>query len=375
MMADVIFDSSQLLSSLLTHHQRQLLELIFFDNAAHRDKYLCVFAEGISPDLPVLEDYLDSGDLENEVKQILEYVNFVEKLPDGGKLFVGTHGLVLVSPHFREYELIFSHYLFLKSIEIFLSNYFSRIWSASDNLKVVKRVITEDIHKDPRASAQVQTDISLASTQCVLLEETLQYLEESLTQSRVEWLILAEQFNANQRRVVEKLAINSYLISSLNRVRDTRKIIRGLMNEIQGLRDQVNVINEKRLQSIFTQLKAGTAIQHKTQIAAERQESGTKILEIILSGSLAFDIVAVLIGEYTFVNSGTPFISSAPLWLLFNIFVWFGFSVAIFLVMRAVARRAERMMLVKVNFETPITLPALDAYLDHQALITRCSGP
>ena len=69
LLVDVQQDSSKIVDSVLSAYQRSLLELIFMNEAAHRDKINLIIANEITPHLTA-EEYMDKGEYENELKQV-----------------------------------------------------------------------------------------------------------------------------------------------------------------------------------------------------------------------------------------------------------------------------------------------------------------
>ena len=69
-LVDVHQDSSSIMNDLLSQYQRNLLDMIFMGDVAQRNKFNCIVAEQIKPKLPA-DGYMDKGDNENELKQII----------------------------------------------------------------------------------------------------------------------------------------------------------------------------------------------------------------------------------------------------------------------------------------------------------------
>ncbi len=365
--SDVIFDSSTLLDTLLTNHQRRILDLVFFNKAGSRDKYVCLTAKSIDPKRPIKE-YLDGEENENELKQVLEYVDKTAQWDDGTQIFVGTHGLILCTENFKEYEIIVAEFGFLKAIDIFLSNFFSRVWSLEDEIKEIHRKAIEDFERDPRSVGIAQTQLSSLTQDCILLEETREHIEGALVDTIHEFKLMSGNFDDKQKRLVEFLQIESYVSSILARVRDTKKLVDGLNNDVQGLRDQVNVINEKRLQGIFNQLKDSTTIQMRMTRAAERQESKMQVLNIVLSGSLAMSILTLISGEFTFSGSQNPnifgfIVSEQWMWITANLGFWLIFAFVIMMALKRLSKSAEDATVLKIDYGVPVNLESLEKML------------
>nr|MDO8085702.1 hypothetical protein [Candidatus Sigynarchaeum springense] len=366
--SDVVFDSSELLDTILTNHQRNILNLVFFKQAKTRDKYISVMAKKIDPQLP-LEKLLDGENNENELKQILEYVDKVKEWEDGTRVLVGTHGLLLCADDYKPYEVIVAEFAYLKSIDIFLANFFSRAWSLEDNIKEIHRKTIEDFDKDPRSVGIAQSELSELSQDCILLEETRVHIDKSLDENLREFQALSKTLNEKQKRLADFLGIEDYTKNIIGRIRDTQQVVAGLNNDVRGLRDQVNVVNEKRLQNIFRQLKDSSAIQMRQAKASERQDAKMNILNVIFSGSLVFNILLLITGEFSFSQSdyepnlfGIKF-PSPIFWILFALGIWFLFSFTMARIIKSMASAAEANLSLKLEYGVPIDLDVLHRIL------------
>jgi hypothetical protein len=351
--SDVIFDSSELLSTILSNHQREILKLVFFNRPNNRDKFVCLLGKDIKPNMPAKE-YLDDEDKENEIKQVLEYIDRVKDLPDGSKLFIGTHGLIFISNKIDQYDAIIANFGFLKAIDIFLANLLARVFSLEDEAKEIRQQILHEIEKDPRSVGFVQSKLSELNVTAILFEETRERIETSLQDCIQEYKVESKNWNEYQRKLAQELKIGELLQGALARMRDTKKLVEGLYHDVQGLRDHVNVINEKRLQSIFKQLKEDAVIQNRMVKAAERSDSKMQILQIIFAGSLALDIYALF---------GLN-ITSKTLEIGFNIGLWVLIVALIFLILRSMMKKAEDTLALRLEYNIPINLNKLDSFLN-----------
>merc|ERR1712072_1459473 len=70
LLVDVHMDSSKIIDSVISSYQRSLLELIFMGDAESRDKVNLIIANEVTPHLTA-EEYMDKGEYENELKQVL----------------------------------------------------------------------------------------------------------------------------------------------------------------------------------------------------------------------------------------------------------------------------------------------------------------
>ena len=83
LIVDVHLDSSQITESLISRYQTSLLECAFLGDAAARDKFSLIIAEGVEPKLEA-SMYLDGEDNENELKQVLGDIHNAYDLGEDG---------------------------------------------------------------------------------------------------------------------------------------------------------------------------------------------------------------------------------------------------------------------------------------------------
>ena len=100
LLVDVHQDSSQIMNDLLSHYQRDLLDMIFMGDKDQRGKFNMIIAEGITPFLPA-EEYMDRQDNENELKQVIGDLHHVFDVGDDGVLMVGRDGLLVAGANAR----------------------------------------------------------------------------------------------------------------------------------------------------------------------------------------------------------------------------------------------------------------------------------
>ena len=55
--------------SQVAEHQRELLDIVYYDDRENRDKFTIILADSIEPKMPA-EKYMDKESFENELKQV-----------------------------------------------------------------------------------------------------------------------------------------------------------------------------------------------------------------------------------------------------------------------------------------------------------------
>mmetsp|Transcript_29198 Transcript_29198/g.75160 ORF Transcript_29198/g.75160 Transcript_29198/m.75160 type:complete len:696 (-) Transcript_29198:28-2115(-) len=252
LLVDVHQDSSKIMDDLLSEYQRALLNMIFTGDSLNRGKFNIVIAESIEPKLPA-DEYLDRGDYENELKQILGDIWEAHNLGRDDVLIIGREGLMLAGPSSKRHEKLLLQYCSILLREMFIRNFFTRTFILDDSLKKIRSLI-QQYEKDPNNISKIRDMLNSASRDIILLKEVLSYLEESLeTMSPPEvpkdeaGTLLFEVLNIEQLKADVDL-----------RVRDLTKLIDGAQHEMMNLSQVTEVINTKQLEDVFKNVEANT---------------------------------------------------------------------------------------------------------------------
>ncbi len=205
LLVDVHQDSSKIMNDLLSQYQIQLLEMLYMNDVIMRSKFNCIIAESISPKLKA-EDYLDRGEYENELKQILGDIHSAHDLSKDDIIIMGSTGILVVGPHSQYYESILTKYLSLQSREIFLRNYFVRSFILSKNLLNIRESIIA-YKSDPNSIVTIRSMLNQATKDIVLLKELLEYLKESMEDIKSSLSTMPLQTDSGANRYIYNIVI------------------------------------------------------------------------------------------------------------------------------------------------------------------------
>jgi len=131
LLVDVQQDSSAIVDSIVSGYQRDLLQLIFLGDASNRNKINLIIANEITPHLTA-EEYMDEGEYENELRQVIGDTKAAYDISEHDTLIFGAGGLLVAGPNSRHHEPLLCAYLQFITIDIFVQNYFSRLWILND---------------------------------------------------------------------------------------------------------------------------------------------------------------------------------------------------------------------------------------------------
>merc|ERR1712072_405213 len=326
LLVDVHQDSSRITDSIVSAYQLGLLDLVFIGDRGNRDKINIITADEITPKLPA-EKYMDRGENENELKQVLGETRFAYDISEEDVIIFGNHGILLCGPNSKKHESTLFSYLSLTGKDIFIQNYFSRVFITLDSLKQIRKKILES-HKDPNSLDTVRAQLAQESRDIIMLEETLAYVSESLDTMKIPAI---PPYPAG-KKLFEVLDIARVRHELQRRITDLHKNTKSSHHELTILRQMSEGMKEDRMFRLQETLNSNTkAIADVVQTGNE-QSIALSGMQVILTGSLAFAVLDRLTGTWSVVNRewalsmidqllGTPFI-----WFILNMLLWFGLA-------------------------------------------------
>ena len=91
----------------------------------------------------------------------------------------GAYGLLVAGPNSRHHEPLLCAYLQFITIDIFMQNYFARLWILGDDMQKTD-IIIKNAGRDPTALDRIRYRIKSIAEDIIKLEEILGYLLEAL---------------------------------------------------------------------------------------------------------------------------------------------------------------------------------------------------
>ena len=161
LLVDVQQDSSSIVDSIISQYQRDLLDLIFLGDAPNRNKVNLIIANEITPHLTA-EEYMDKGEYENELKQVIGDTKAAYDISEHDTLVFGSYGLLVAGPNSRHHEPLLCAYLQFITIDIFMQNYFARLWILSDDMQKTNLII-EGSNKVGDSASKVNLNLTWSS--------------------------------------------------------------------------------------------------------------------------------------------------------------------------------------------------------------------
>lgn len=369
LLVDVHIDSSEIVDSVISNYQRTLLELIYRGDAANRDKVNLIIANEITPHLTA-EEYMDHGEYENELKQVLGDTRAAYDISEHDTLVFGEHGLLVAGPNSRHHEPLLTSYLQFQSMDLFVKNYFNRMFLVLDDMATVRNQI-DNWNKDPNSLDYIRRDLAELSKHCILMEEILNYMKESLAVM----VVPPEPPEQSGRSLYERLEIALLKGQLVIRVNDLFKNMGGAKNELSVLREMSTVLSENKMFSLQEGVNVNTRQLCSLSEANEKTSTTLEIMQVVLAGSLAFDILDRITGDWSVMNTewmrdlAEPMIRNTPtLWFFINLVFWAILGTSLIFLMRVLGYRAAGLVTVKEKIYKKVNMEALLLFLHDQDL-------
>ena len=372
LLVDIHIDSSKIMDSILSNHQRDLLDMIFLGNTENRDKVNVIIADRVTPQMAA-ERYMDKDAFENEIRQVLGDTYEAHDISPYDFVIVGSHGIMVVGPNSKKHEPILLSFLALQSRDIFVHNVFARLFIVSDTLKTTRTKISQ-FEKDPNSIPSIRHVLSETAKDIILLEEVLLYLEESLEQDKT---IQGKPTSEEAERLYDVLKIDMMVYDLKIRIGDMQKILDSNKNEVIGLRQITDTVSETQMFKLQEEIRGSSSDMLNQLKSAERQSTSLDVMQVIFAGSLAFEILDRLTGEWTVVNTVwardyivNPLMNRPMMWFLISMGMWFVVGFGVLRLLKNLNDKSAGIITTRVKVNKRMDINALDDYLMGKPIIS-----
>jgi len=321
LLVDVQQDSSRIVDSMLSAYQRELLDLIFLGDAPNRNKVNLIIANEITPHLTA-EEYMDKGEYENELKQVIGDTKAAYDISEHDTLVFGAYGLLVAGPNSRHHEPLLCAYLQFVTVDIFVQNYFARLWILNDDMAKTKIMIEVEGPCDPTALRRIRHRICKLSGDIINLEEVLGYLLEALDVIEIP----PEPPEQAGRALYERLEISGMRSQLLRRTNDLQKNVSGASRMLDVLCEMTRMLRDDRAFALDCQNEANSRKLIERHAANERAAQALQLLLVIFAGLFAFAFLDRITGEWSLVNVSYM---SQIIEVMRLPFAWFGISLLV----------------------------------------------
>ena len=366
LLVDVQQDSSSIVDSIISAYQRELVQLVFLGDAANRNKVNLIIANEITPHLTA-EEYMDKGEYENELKQVIGDTKAAYDISEHDTLIFGSHGLLVAGPNSRHHEPLLCAYLQFITIDIFLQNFFARLWILNDDMITTNKIIGFGT-KDPRALNDIRYRICRLAKDVIQLEEILGYLLEALEIIEIP----PEPPEQAGRSLYERLEIGGMRNQLVRRSMDLKKNISGSHRFLDVLREMSASVSEAKMFMLNESVDLNTKRMCQLQATNERAANSLQILQAIFAAILSFNFLDRLTGPgWTIIQSGwfvsfwdDVVLSTPLLWFLFSLVSWAIIGGVVYWTFTNRNYLAEGTTAIRMKIEKKINVKRLENFLD-----------
>lgn len=321
LLTGVHIDSSQILDTVLSAWQRNLMDLIFVGDSSHRNKVNLIIANEITPHLTA-EEYMDKSQYENCLKQVIGETRAAFDISEHDTLIFGENGFMVAGPNSRHHEPLLCAYLQFNAMDIFVRNYFNRMFLLLDDMNKTRNLLNSN-STSLSSLATINEQMASLCKQIIMMEEILEYMEESLEVMSVP----AEPPAQAGRALYERLQISDMKSELKVRVKDLHKTLGGARHELDVLQQMANTIRQTKgfeLQDV---------VNSNTRNLMDLEDNNNKIVLSLkfligqISGLFVFALLDHFIGpSWTSLNGYLEsldfLISDTPIWFLINILIF-----------------------------------------------------
>lgn len=362
---DLMNDSSLLMDTLLTHHQRAILDCIFKGTPNSRYKFLGLLASSITPQKDDMSFYMDGEEYQNELEQVLDNMQLVHFISrKKARVFMGDGGMLIVSPNWKEYETLITFYSLLRSAEIFVDGLFNRMSLLEDELTQVVDLIEKTTEGDYSAITKAQNILTEATANYTILTSTEGYLHRGFPLIAERWKLAAASVDQKLRKMLE---IDRRFTSIIERISDIDLVLKSIENEVEGLQTLLSTQIEQQMRRVYGALRDNTRSTSEVIKANERTGDVLNVIQLVLSGTIAFDIILAITGEYI-----TPYAALASdyplLFFVSSVILWVAIVVGLKKAMDWMGGRVEKDHVIQHELNQKCNPEDIEQYLSTKVI-------
>lgn len=360
--ADLTLDTSRMIYTMLSTYQRRLLDLVYFGTPEYRNKFTILMAKEIDPDKKGIE-FHDGEAYENELNQVLSHATHFHDLKNGDKFFYGLEGFILISKTPEKYEDLISILAFYSGFDIFQKNYFAKMFMLWDQVRDARYSI-ERGDVDPNAINQAKNILTNVSAAVVLMNELLNFMRKSVENMNTEWTKLDKSI-PEFKEIIQIIELEDFVNKALIRIDDAHLVVSGLTEEIGGINGLINSLTEKQMNRVNEALRDSIASLDEVTRGTERTGVALNVLEVVLSGSIAFDVLAVL-----WLNQPLVDLLGVYAWTAISLAAFFAVGFGLWYGMKWLEKKSEPNLRVKISINKP-SKENYKAFIAKQEIVTR----
>eukprot|EP00284_Hemiselmis_tepida_P009437 CAMPEP_0174943296 /NCGR_PEP_ID=MMETSP1355-20121228/76336_1 /TAXON_ID=464990 /ORGANISM="Hemiselmis tepida, Strain CCMP443" /LENGTH=888 /DNA_ID=CAMNT_0016190527 /DNA_START=8 /DNA_END=2670 /DNA_ORIENTATION=- len=265
MAVDVVQDTSKILGDMMSSHQRETMKMIFQGFPEKRKKFACYIAKSINPWYASSAQYLDRGDTENEIAQIIGPVRFGKDLGNKHFLFMGTLGLLCVGAKSYEYDAFLVPYCSLQAMMLMAAQVYDRFNHIIQMLDEAMG-LTEQPDSDPYSVQRVQYLVAQSGTELGFMDVTVAHLADSIDRA----LMPPEPWDQISINIYAALKCRMWQTNVRKRANALRELIVASKRKLVFLRLYTDSINQHGLLKKAEAMRDDAKNLHRETVWAHR---------------------------------------------------------------------------------------------------------
>ena len=385
-MADLIEDTSIMIEALLTQFQRRVLKAVYGDTP-FRPKFTVAMTSALLPEKDTAMDYHDREAQEIEINQLVGIAYNFFDLPPTEKVILGTGGMIFISARPEHFHNVLSFYSFIRSLQLFHGVFFARL---RKNWDVIKDMRKEILNLEREESIGIlEQDLAELSADIVLIEEIMNFMVSASEDMKAMWKANSAIMDPANSSLARSLDIEREMVVTRMKIDDMAMVSKGLVDEIQGLRDMINTLAEKRMRELSKLMTDNIQQGAEAQLAMAQNVKNSrysgaalKILSAISAGALGMKISDLIMkgldelnGSYWHWDVGDKGFFGGYIQVGFGFLLWALMTYLFFKLIKASSAKMKDEKLAKdfvLNLRIPIDVRTdatkLQAYLDSKEL-------
>ncbi|MCK4971496.1 MAG: hypothetical protein KAS77_13255, partial [Thermoplasmata archaeon] len=317
------------------------------------------------PDEGVAMKYQDGEGRQNEIDQLVgtsyEYLD----LPRGEMLILGTYGMIYVTKDPDGLPKVLSLYSGIRSLQMFQSIFDGRLRYLWDVIKDTREVILK--LSAGEGIGTIEQRLSQLSADIVLIDEICAYMGAGSKMMAEIWARNKSSPDAMNQNLVNALDIDRELVVTQGTIADMVMVSKALVDEIQGIRDLLNTMAEKRMRDmnrLLTDNVQQGAEAQQIMLANVRESrygsAALKILSALSAGYLGMKISDMVMEVLDNEGLNPPIsdaFSGSFLHLIVGFTLWFILTIAFFNLIKKGTTRGKQQKMAKqfnLNIRFPI---------------------
>eukprot|EP00941_MAST-03F_sp_MAST-3F-sp1_P004691 g4691.t1 len=233
------------------------------------------------------------------------------------------------------------------------------------------KMIIDSSDSNPNSMKMIRDTRAVLSREIIWLEETLGYLNEAAHSVEIP----PEPPEQSGRALYDRLRIHVYKEQICLRVVDLKKNMTGCRHNLEVLAEMANIVSETKMFRLQDAVAVNTRNLCNLQESTLRSSNALEVMQVVIGGSLAFDIMDRLTGQWSVVNTlwfkdaaQSLLEQNATVWFFINMIAWVVVAAVVIKSMQRMQYRSQGEIKLRIKVNAKLDPAALKAYLGEKDL-------